>query len=226
MATTVDLPYTRAQWHEKTDLDWSTARNSIDSDSVTNTTPARIGIAKVEGYIFYRLYLSFDLSILEIPEGSTINEIILSLQRTDRIRGQYDPIIAYAGDEIITRIDKNYPLYINNTTGGIPLSKINLKDDTRYWQSLKFNLNTYPVNINDILTIGIVDTYDFDDSIDAFSDAYEIDLDVESSPPYLTITYTEGGGGGYPNTVMGIPSANISTVMGVPTANISKVMGV
>jgi hypothetical protein len=223
MATTVDLPYTRAQWHEKTDLDWSKARNSIDSDSVTNTTPARIGIAKVEGYIFYRLYLSFDLSILEIPEGSTIDEIILSLQRTDRIRGQYDPIIAYAGNEIITRIDKDYSLYINNTTGGIPLSTINLKDATKYWQSLSFDLNTYPVNINDILTIGIVDTYDFNDSIDAFSNIYEIDLDVESLPPYLTITYTEGGGGGYPNTVMGV---TVTSIMGVPVGNIANIMGV
>jgi hypothetical protein len=226
MTTTVDLPYTRAQWHEKIDSDWSTARNNTSSDSVTNTTPARIGITKVGGYTFYRLYLSFDLSILEIPEGSTIDEIILSLQRTDRIRGQYDPTIAYAGNEIITIIDKNYPLYINNTTGGIPLSTISLKDATRYWQSLSFDLNTYPVNINDILTIGVIDTYDFDDSIDAFSNIYEIDLDVDSNPPYLTITYTEGGGGGYPNTVIGVPSANISTVMGVPTANISKVMGV
>jgi hypothetical protein len=169
------------------------------------------------------LYLSFDLSILEIPEGSTIDEIILSLQRTDRIRGQYDPIIAYAGNEIITRIDKDYSLYINNTTGGIPLSTINLKDATKYWQSLSFDLNTYPVNINDILTIGIVDTYDFNDSIDAFSNIYEIDLDVESLPPYLTITYTEGGGGGYPNTVMGV---TVTSIMGVPVGNIANIMGV
>jgi hypothetical protein len=225
MATTVTLSCTQTQWHEKVDADWSIARGARSSDSVYTFSSSRVGIIKA-GYNFYRTYLSFDLSSLSIPGGSIIDEIRLSLKRTDLLGGNYSPIIAYAGKSSMTLSNNEYPLYIDNIIGGSPLSNITIRGAGGIHDSSPFDLNTYPIGINDILTVGIIDALDFDNTIDGFDNIYEIDTDTRSpNLPFLTITYTEGGGG-YPNIVMGVPSANISTVMGVPTANISKVMGV
>ena len=84
-----------------------------------------------------------------------------------------------------------------------------------------FNLVRYPVSPGDTLSIGIVDDYDFNNTVNSFSDLYQISNSV-GVEPYIEVDYTAGGGG-YQNNVMGVSSANISSVRGVLSANISKI---
>jgi len=74
------------------------------------------------------------------------------------------------------------------------------------------------------LTLGIIDSLDFNDSVNSISDTYLIDTDPAGSyPPYIDVTYSDAG---YSNPIMGVASANIADVSGIPTANILSVMGV
>jgi hypothetical protein len=72
------------------------------------------------------------------------------------------------------------------------------------------------------LTLGIIDSLDFNDSVNSISDTYLIDTDPAGSyPPYIDLTYSDAG---YSNPVMGI--SNFPDLSGVPSADILSVMGV
>jgi hypothetical protein len=222
MATTVDINPFRKFWYQTSGKFWDLNRDNILSDSFSPTNPGRVGIVySAPDFIFFRLYLSFDLSI--VPVGSTIDSITISLKRTDTIRAVYSPIITYAGNKSLDGDTNEYPLYIDNLNlDGDSLATIDIEDDANYYTSTNFT--KYLISPGDILTLGIIDNYDFSNSVNSYSDVYLIDL--TTNPPILTVTYTEGGGGGYTKTVMGVPGANISTVSGVPSANIANIMGV
>lgn len=220
MSTTININPIAKFWHQKTDRDWSTARDANESDSFSDLESGRIGIVLPDSdYIFFRLYLSFDLS--EIPVGSTIDSITLSLTRVDELKDIYSPIIAYAGVTSLNGDITEYPWYLDNINlDNDPLATIDIEDNTQYYTSTNFNTN-YTVSPGDILTVGVIDSDDFSNRRDSISDVYLISF-VRGNEPRLNITYTEGGGG-YPNLVMGV---NISTVAGVPSANIANIMGV
>jgi hypothetical protein len=226
MAKTVDIYPSVAYWYPKVDKDWAIARDAKSSEAVFQQPQSQIGIRfDGENFTFFRTYLSFDLS--DVPGGSTIDSIILSLQRVDEIKNSYTPNIAYAGNAFLIGDINEYQLYLDNTARGRDLAIIDIIDSTGYYQSDPFDIVSYPVSPGDILTVGIVDNYDFINDIGRTSDdIYLIDTDSLSNQPYLTVEYTSGGGGGYTKTVMGVPGANISTVSGVPSANIANIMGV
>jgi hypothetical protein len=108
--------------------------------------------------------------------------------------------------------------------GSDPLDTITIDDNLGYYTSRSFDLTTYSSIIpGSTLTVGLIDSLDFDYSTGQISNIYLIDTNTEGSyPPFLTVTYRQG----YPNSIMGIDSANISGVMGVSAANISNIMGV
>ena len=219
MATTVDINPFRKFWYQTSGKYWDLNRDNILSDSFSSSNPGRVGIVySAPDFNFYRLYLSFDLS--EIPVGATIDTITISLKRLDTIRAVYSPIIAYAGNKSLDGDTNEYPLYIDNLNlDGDSLATIDIEDNAIYYTSTNFT--KYLISPGDILTLGIIDNYDFSNSINSYSDVYLIDL--TTNRPILTVTYTGGGGGGYPNNVMGVSSANISSVRGVLSANISKI---
>jgi len=209
----------RRFWYQTTSRLWDLSRDNTLSDSFSLTNPGRVGIVySASDFNFYRLYLSFDLS--EIPVEATIDVITISLKRLDVIRDIYSPIIAYAGNQPLDGDTKEYPLYIDNLNlDKDSLATIDIDDNSKYYTSTNFT--RYVISPGDILTLGIIDNYDFSNSVNSYSDVYFIDL--VTNPPILTVTYTGGGGGGYPNNVMGVSSANISSVRGVLSANISKI---
>ena len=219
MATTVDINPFRKFWYQTSGKYWDLNRDNILSDSFSSSNPGRVGIVySAPDFIFFRLYLSFDLS--EIPVGATIDTITISLKRLDTIRAVYSPIITYAGNQSLDGDTNEYPLYIDNLNlDGDSLATIDIEDNANYYTSTNFT--KYLISPGDILTLGIIDNYDFSNSINSYSDVYLIDL--TTNRPILTVTYTGGGGGGYPNNVMGVSSANISSVRGVLSANISKI---
>ena len=142
-----------------------------------------------------------------------------SLKRLDTIRAVYSPIITYAGNQSLDGDTNEYPLYIDNLNlDGDSLATIDIEDNAIYYTSTNFT--KYLISPGDILTLGIIDNYDFSNSINSYSDVYLIDL--TTNRPILTVTYT-GGIVNYPNNVMGVSSANISSVRGVLSANISKI---
>jgi hypothetical protein len=222
MAETVNLYPSKIAWLPLANEDWQIARDASDSEQVlVNTPSSRVGI--IEGYTFFRTYLSFDISKVKFPEGSTINSITLSLKRVDSVKSSYTPYIAYAGKNTLPETTSDYSLYLNNITRDKELSLISLPDIESIYESDPFDLKTYPVGAKSILTIGIIDEYDFTNLNKSFSDVYEIDTDPASPDrPYLTIAYSTGGGG-YPNTIMGV---TVTSVMGIPAGNIANIMGV
>lgn len=228
MARTVDIYPSITYWYPKVDKDWAIARDAKSSEAVFEQPQSSIGITfDGDNFTFFRTYLSFDLST--IPGGSTIDSIILSLQRVDSIRNPYTPNIAYAGNAFLIGDVNEYQLYLDNIDkNNNPLATITITDNSQYYRSDPFDIVSYPVSPGDILTVGIIDDYDFIDNRGSISDRYLIDTDADplSNQPYLTVEYTSGGGGGYTKTVMGVPGANISTVSGVPSANIANIMGV
>ena len=218
MATTVDINPFRKFWYQTSGKYWDLNRDNILSDSFSSSNPGRVGIVySAPDFIFFRLYLSFDLS--EIPVGATIDTITISLKRLDTIRAVYSPIITYAGNQSLDGDTNEYPLYIDNLNlDGDSLATIDIEDNAIYYTSTNFT--KYLISPGDILTLGIIDNYDFSNSINSYSDVYLIDL--TTNRPILTVTYT-GGIVNYPNNVMGVSSANISSVRGVLSANISKI---
>ena len=218
MATTVDINPFRKFWYQTSGKYWDLNRDNILSDSFSSSNPGRVGIVySAPDFIFFRLYLSFDLS--EIPVGATIDTITISLKRLDTIRAVYSPIITYAGNQSLDGDTNEYPLYIDNLNlDGDSLATIDIEDNANYYTSTNFT--KYLISPGDILTLGIIDNYDFSNSINSYSDVYLIDL--TTNRPILTVTYT-GGIVNYPNNVMGVSSANISSVRGVLSANISKI---
>jgi hypothetical protein len=223
MSTTVQIYSNRAYSYNYLDSKWLDAKNAIDADAVDPGNPSAVGI--ISGYRFFRIYLSFDLSTKIIPAGSIIDSITISLRRSDRIRSPYSPTVAYAGNNILDGSRREYPLYLDNIIGTSDLAIINITDDLGYYTSKSFDLTTYSmITPGSTLTLGIIDSLDFNDSVDSISDTYLIDTDTEGSyPPYIDVTYRDAG---YPNSIMGVASANIADVSGIPTANILSVMGV
>ena len=222
MATTVDINPFRKFWYQTSGKGCSLNRDNTFSDSFSSINPGSVGIVySAPNFNFYRLYLSFDLS--EIPVGATIDTITISLKRLDTIRAIYSPIITYAGNQLLDGNKNEYPLYIDNLNlDGDSLATIDIDNNAKYYTSTNFT--KYLISPGDILTLGVIDDYDFNNSINSYSNIYTIDL--ITNRPILTVTYTEGGGGGYTKPVMGVPGANISTVSGVPSANIANIMGV
>ena len=217
---TVQIYAGKSYWYDKTDAVWSDGRDSNVSDNVYSTSPFGVGVTSDgRNFTFFRIYLSFNLS--SIPVGSSINNIRLYLKRKDTIKIPYTPIIAYAGSIPVDGLDSEFPLYIVNILRGESLSTITIDDDSQYYSSSLFNLVRYPVSPGDTLSIGIVDDYDFNNTVNSFSDLYQISNSV-GVEPYIEVDYTAGGGG-YQNNVMGVSSANISSVRGVLSANISKI---
>jgi len=219
MSTIVNINPFKNFWYQTSGKFWDLNRDNTLSNSFSSTNPGRVGIVySAPDFNFYRLYLSFDLS--EIPVGATIDSITISLKRTDTIRAVYSPIIAYAGNQPLDGDTKEYPLYIDNINlNGDSLATIDIEDNASYYTSTNFT--KYLISPGDILTLGVIDDYDFNNSFNSYSDVYLIDLAVNR--PILTVTYTGGGGGGYPNNVLGVSSANISSVRGVLSSNISKI---
>ena len=219
MAVTTIYP-TAAYWHEKLDPVWSSARSALLSDNVQGTNPASTGIKLSESrYLFKRTYLSFDLA--SIPGGSTITGITMSLKRVDKLVSSYGPILAYSGNSNVTRGFNEYPLYIDNQLEKASLARITLPDDTGYYTSSPFNLETYPVSPGDILAVGIIDPGDYNSTDNSVSDFYQFDINPASNQPYIEVAYD---GGGYNKPVMGI--SNFTNLNGIPSANIASVMGV
>lgn len=220
MATTVEINPTDAFWYQKSDKFWGDARDSVSSDSVYSTNPGSVGIfLDPPNYNFFRIYLSFDLSV--IPVGATIETVSISLKRVDSIRGVYSPIIAYGGDKLDGVISE-YSLYLSNIdVDGNALATINIGDDGLYYRSTDFG-KAYPVYPGDNLVVGIIDDLDFNNNVNDYSDIYMIDITTRGSQPYLRVSYT-GGIVNYPNNVIGVASANISSVRGVLSENISKI---
>ena len=218
MSTIVNINPFRKFWYQTSGKFWGLNRDNTFSDSFSSINPGRVGIVySAPDFNFYRLYLSFDLS--EIPVGATIDTITISLKRLDTIRAVYSPIIAYAGNKSLDGDTNEYPLYIDNLNlDGDSLATIDIEDNANYYTSTNFT--KYLISPGDILTLGIIDNYDFSNSINSYSDVYLIDL--TTNRPILTVTYT-GGIVNYPNNVMGVSSANISSVRGVLSANISKI---
>ena len=218
MSTIVNINPVRKFWYQTSGKYWDLNRDNILSDSFSSSNPGRVGIVySAPDFIFFRLYLSFDLS--EIPVGATIDTITISLKRLDTIRAVYSPIITYAGNQSLDGDTNEYPLYIDNLNlDGDSLATIDIEDNAIYYTSTNFT--KYLISPGDILTLGIIDNYDFSNSINSYSDVYLIDL--TTNRPILTVTYT-GGIVNYPNNVMGVSSANISSVRGVLSANISKI---
>jgi hypothetical protein len=221
MPTTVQIYSGRVYSYNYLNSKWLDAKNAKGADAVDPGTPSAVGI--ISGYRFFRIYLSFDLST--IPAGSVIDSITISLRRSDRIRGTYSPTVAYAGNNILGGLRTEYSLYLDNIIGTSDLAIINITDDSGYYTSRSFDLVTYSmITPGSTLTLGIIDSLDFNDSVNSISDTYLIDTDPEGSyPPYIDVTYSDAG---YPNSIMGVASANIADVSGVPTANILSVMGV
>ena len=220
MATTVEINPTDAFWYQKSDKFWVDARDSVSSDNVYSTNPGSVGIfLDPPNYNFFRIYLSFDLSV--IPVEASIENITINLKRVDSIRGVYSPIIAYGGDKLDGVISE-YSLYLSNIdVDGNALATINIGDDGLYYSSTDFD-KSYLILPGDTLVVGIIDDLDFNNSVDSYSDNYLIDLSTRNSKPYLRVSYT-GGIVNYPNNVIGVASANISSVRGVLSENISKI---
>ena len=221
MPTTVQIYSGQAYSYNYLNSKWLDAKNAIDADAVDSGTPSSVGIRS--GYRFFRIYLSFDLST--IPAGSVIDTIRISLRRSDRIGGAYSPTVAYAGNNLLDGRRGEYPLYLDNIIGTSDLAIINITDDSKYYTSGSFDLTTYSmITPGTTLTLGIIDSLDFNDSVNSISDTYLIDTDPAGSyPPYIDVTYSDAG---YSNPIMGVASANIADVSGIPTANILSVMGV
>jgi hypothetical protein len=221
MSTTVQIYSDRAYSYNDLNSKWLDAKNAIDADAVDPGNPSAVGI--ISGYRFFRIYLSFDLST--IPVGSVIDTIRISLGRSDRIGGVYSPTVAYAGNNLLDGRRGEYPLYLDNIIGTSDLAIINITDGSRYYTSGSFDLTTYSmITPGTTLTLGIIDSLDFNDSVNSISGTYLIDTDPKASyPPYIDVTYRDAG---YPNSIMGVASANIADVSGIPTANILSVMGV
>jgi len=215
MPSTQDIYPISYTWIDKTNPDWQIARDSESGDNAYNSSPSKVGIIQPRDFTFYRTYISFDLG--ELPVGATIDSITISIKSDTDLN--YDIYIAFAGTNQITRNRANYDLYLNELIEDTPLSSVRILNDKSYYSSGAFDLNTYNVG-NEILTVGLIDKFDFDNVKDSVTDEFSIDLEVDV--PYLTITYTEGGGG-YPNNVMGVSSVNINNVTGVLSANISKI---
>ena len=220
MATTVTIYPSVSIWHEKADRNWSTARSSASSDIASSSAPSRVGIILSGDYSFYRIYMSFDLSV--VPVGSTIDSIRISLKRVDSIKTGYIPIVAYAGNSEVRRVISEYKLYLTSIIGGKRISIVNLTDETRYYTSDPFDIATYRIFPGDTLSIGIIDANDFGNSVNGTSNLYLIDTDPAGNQPYIEVTYTAGGG--YNKPVMGI--SNFTNLNGIPSANIVSVMGV
>jgi hypothetical protein len=218
MPTTATLYPTASYWHIKGDASWSTARNAVSSDDVFPINPADVGIRS--GYNFTRTYLSFNLSA--IPGGSTIDSITISLKRLDGLVSSYSPIIAYAGNARVSRAVNEYGLYIDNISGKISLDVITLPDDRNYYTSRGFDLAVYPVSPGDVLSVGIIDPADFNNTDGVTSNFYLFDIDPAGNQPYIEVTYTAGSG--YSKPVMGI--SNFTDLNGISSANIASVMGV
>ncbi len=223
MATTVSIYADPAYSYSYVNTKWLDARNSADASTVSIVSPSSVGI--VSGYAFFRTYLSFDLSTEIIPAGSVIDSITISLKRSDRIGGGYIPTIAYAGNSRLTASRGEYSLYLDNIIGISDLATIAIIDSMDYYTSRAFDLATYSmITPGSILTVGIIDTLDFDVSDNSVSNNYLIDTDpLGLYPPYIEVTYSSAG---YPNSIIGISSANIAGFSGVSSANISNIMGV
>jgi len=214
MPTTQNIYPVSYTWINKTNADWQTARDSGSGDNAYNSSPSKVGIIQERDFIFYRTYVSFDLG--ELPVGATIDSITISIKSdTDLI---YDIYVAFAGTNQITTNRANYSLYLNELIENSALSSVRILNDKQYYTSGTFDLNTYNVG-NQILTVGLIDKFDFDNVKDSVTNEFLIDLGVNA--PYLTVTYTVSSG--YTNNLMGVSSANISSVQGVLSANISKI---
>ncbi len=223
MPTTVQIYSGRAYSYNYLNSKWTDAKNAIDADVVDPGNPSAVGI--ISGYRFFRIYLSFDLSTEIIPAGSIIDSITISLRRSDRISGAYSPTVAYAGNNRLDGLRGEYSLYLDNIIGTSDLATIAIIDGSGYYTSRSFDLTTYSmITPGSTLTLGIIDSLDFNDSVNSISDTYLIDTDPSGSyPPYIDVTYSDAG---YPNSIMGVASASIADVSGIPTANILSVMGV
>ena len=222
MSTTVNINHVGKFWYQASSKFWEDLRNTVSSDGVSNTNPGRVGISfDSPNYIFLRIYLKFDLSV--IPEDASIQSITISLKRVDSLRSIYSPIIAYAGDKLNGNLSE-YNLYLVNINGdGDSLATIDIDDNTQYYKSSEFNDKGYTILPGDTLVVGIIDSLDFNNNIDDYSDTYLIDISDREDQPFLTVIYTGGGGGGYPNTVIGALSSSISNVNGINISNISKI---
>ena len=219
MPTTVQIYSGQAYSYNYLNSKWLDAKNAIDADAVDSGSPSGVGI--LAGYRFFRIYISFDLST--IPAGSIIDSITISLRRSDIIRNVYSPTVTYAGNNLLSRLRGEYSLYLDNIIGTSDLAIIDITDGSGYYTSRSFDLTTYSmITPGSTLTLGIIDSLDFNDSVNSISDTYLIDTDPAGSyPPYIDLTYSDAG---YSNPVMGI--SNFTDLSGVPSADILSVMGV
>ena len=235
---TATLTPTTDLYHVRTDGTMSNGRNEASSTTIVDTFSELAAGSYIDsGIVYYkRTYLEFDVSSLV---GNFITGITLYGEYADIL--SYDtpaPVAVYAGTGSLNGSDNTqYSLYLDN---GIPIIKN--PSLVRQWGGLTkpgkldpptfsavLDLGVYPVDPTDgNIVIGIVSQNDFTNVYPVTAQQELIYASEYGSGgvvlPYIEVTYAASLG--YPNTVMGIPGANITTVSGVPAANITNIMGV
>jgi hypothetical protein len=204
-------------WYGKTDRNWSVARDATDSDSITagNGTNERVVLLDDGGanYLFARTYLIFDITTVITP----VNNAKLYVSASTSVNKNPPTIYATYGGNNPKGITSDYSLYLDNLSKtGDPLSTIPILSRGEWYSGL-LDINVYPIDpLDGLYVIGLVTEPDFANAVGSTESG------VIGISAYLSINETAG----YPNTVMGVPGANISTVSGVPSANIANIMGV
>ena len=201
---------------------WSNARDAATATTV-DTTGETLRASILENNILQRSYLEFDLS--SITDTITKIELFLYVDALDNPPQEYN--IVYGGSGSLRNNLSEYSLYLDKIATvdkiPVPLSTF-LVNSTGVYSSCSLDIINYPTSSTYV--VGLVCKPDFLNDVNVYQNEIavsSIDNRRSNQHPYLKITH---GSSGYPNTVMGVASANISTIMGVPTANISKVMGV
>ena len=206
-------------WYDKSDRNWSTARDAVASDFINagNGTNERVMLVDNGGgganYFFARTYLIFDIRTVTTP----VNNAKLYVRANTSVN-EFSPTIyaAYGGNKPIGTTS-DYSLYLDNLSKtGDSLSTIPILSRGEWYSGL-LDINIYPIDpLNILYVIGLVTEPDFTNDIG------NIEGGISGISAYLSINEVTG----YPNTVMGVAGANISTVSGVPSANIANIMGV
>ena len=237
MASTINIYPTTDLFHVKNTVDTSSvARNGISGDSVDTSQPMWVALTTDLTYntrTYYRSYFEFDVSSLV---GNTITGITFYGEYASANINVNSPVVVYGGTGSLDQYDTTqYSLYLTKGTiqegtvvypwGTLP--QLQKGDPATFSSSL--DLTRYPVNPADHnIIVGMVSRYDFIDNSGLVSEVFRIYGSEYPYGgvvlPYIEVTYAASLG--YPNTVMGIPGANITTVSGVPAANITNIMGV
>jgi hypothetical protein len=164
-------------------------------------------------YLFARTYLIFDITTVITP----VNNAKLYVSASTSVNKNPPTIYATYGGNNPKGITSDYSLYLDNLSKtGDPLSTIPILSRGEWYSGL-LDINVYPIDpLDGLYVIGLVTEPDFANAVGSTESG------VIGISAYLSINETAG----YPNTVMGVPGANISTVSGVPSANIANIMGV